>query len=250
MANQVTSVLGGTRAEIGVFVLSPIRIYREGLSRVLDEEPAIRLLGAAATLEDAVALLEDTRADVVLFDVSADSSLAGLRQLASHEGLRVIALGVVEHQDSVIACAEAGMAGYVTPSCSLAELVQIIRAAVRGEFSCPPHIAAGLVRRLAAVAPREPAPDPPGLTMREYEVVSLIERGLSNKEIARHLNIQVATVKNHVHNILDKLGVGRRTDAVARLWSYHSAGPAMAGRLSRERDLVRPLSGAAGQMLR
>ncbi len=159
----------------------------------------------------------------MLFDVGGDPGTAGLRQLARYEGLHVIALGVVEDQDSVIACAEAGIAGYATPNSSLAELVQTIRAAARGDFSCPPHIAAGLLRRLATVAPRELPAYQARLTLRECEIVSLIERGLSNKEIARRLGIQLATVKNHVHNILDKLGVARRADAVATLWPHQYA---------------------------
>jgi two-component system nitrate/nitrite response regulator NarL len=213
------------KPQIGVFILSPIRIYREGLSSVLAEQPAIRVRGAAAALEDAVAGLENTGVDVVLFDVGTDPGVAGLRQLARYDGLRVIALGVVEDQDSVIACAEAGIAGYATPNSSLTELVQTIRAAARGDFSCPPHIAAGLLRRLAAVAPREVSAHQGCLTLREREIVGLIERGLSNKEIARRLGIQVATVKNHVHNILDKLGVARRADAVAAFWPHQYALP-------------------------
>ena len=84
---------------IGILVLSPIRIYREGLSRVLAEESAVRVLGAAATPEDAEALLEDTNVNVVLIDISTDPNLAALRQLARHDGLRVIALGVAEHRE-------------------------------------------------------------------------------------------------------------------------------------------------------
>ena len=125
--------------QIGILVLSPIRIYREGLSRVLADEQAVRVLGAAATPADAMALLAEESVDVVLFDVGADLGLAGLRQLARCQGLRVIALGVAEHEDAVIACAEAGMAGYATLNCSLAELVQTIRAAARGE-SAARHI--------------------------------------------------------------------------------------------------------------
>jgi two-component system, NarL family, nitrate/nitrite response regulator NarL len=210
-------------SQIGTFILSPIRIYREGLCRVLAEEPAVRVLGTAAVLADAVVLLEDMSVDVMLFDVATGPTMAGLRQLARYEHLRVIALGVVEDQDSVIACAEAGIAGYATPDSSLAELVQTIRAAARGDFSCPPHIAAGLLRRLAVAEPRDlPAPQA-RLTLREREIVGLIDRGLSNKEIARRLGIQLATVKNHVHNILDKLGVTRRADAAATLWPYRYA---------------------------
>jgi len=212
---------------IRVFVLSPIRIYSEGLSHVLAEEPTVQVMGTAAMFEEAVAFLRDVHVDVMLFDLAVDPGLVGLRLLSSYEGLRVLALGVAECEDSIIACAEAGIAGYVTPATSLEELVRTIREAARGEFSCPPRIVAGLLRRLAAIGPPPvPADPPPRLTLREREILKLIEQGESNKEIGRHLGIEVATVKNHVHNILEKSGVTRRADAVAMLRSYRVLGHA------------------------
>jgi DNA-binding NarL/FixJ family response regulator len=184
------------------------------------------VIGAAGTLEDTVAFLENARIDVMLFDLGVDPGLVGLRRLSCYDGLQVLALGVVEREDMVIACAEAGIAGYVTPVSSIAELVHTIRCAARGEFSCPPRIAAGLLRRLAAIAPLAAPVDLPHLTVREREIVRLIEHGLSNKEIGKRLGIQVATVKNHVHSILEKLGVARRADAVATLRSHYMLGQA------------------------
>jgi two-component system, NarL family, nitrate/nitrite response regulator NarL len=218
--------------EIRILVISPMRIYREGLSHVLAQETAIRISGMASDLEEAVPLLRTAPVDVVLLDISVDPNLDGLKRLSRNGGLRVLAIGVLEHEDQVIACAEAGIAGYVTPSGSLNDLVQTIRDAARGEFNCPPRIAACLLRRLAAVgAEGRQVQPPPRLTMRELEIVRLIDRGLSNKEIAKQLSIQPATVKNHVHNILEKLDVRRRTDAVARLRSHRAldrAGPVAA----------------------
>jgi DNA-binding NarL/FixJ family response regulator len=213
-------VLPERPAEIRVFVLSPMRIYREGLSHVLAQETAIRVVGMASDLEEAAPILRTAGVDVLLLDISIDPGLDGLRRVSGHDGLRVLAIGVLEREDQVVACAEAGIAGYVTHDDSVAELVGTIRDATRGEFRCPPHIAACLVRRLAVVGAQARQPPPrPRLTLREHEIVRLIDQGLSNKEIARQLSIQLATVKNHVHNILEKLDVSRRADAVDRLRS-------------------------------
>jgi two-component system nitrate/nitrite response regulator NarL len=119
--------------------------------------------------------------------------------------------------------ARAGIAGYVTQDDTLQVLVQRIHDATVGEFACPPRVAATLLRSLAVstiVDGRQRAAA--RLTQRELEIVQLIERGLSNKEIARHLTIQLATVKSHVHNILEKLGVRHRNDAVRAALSSES----------------------------
>jgi DNA-binding NarL/FixJ family response regulator len=138
----------------------------------------------------------------------------GLRRLAGSPEVSVIALGVEESPDWVIACAEAGIAGYVTDSTSLDGLVARMADAVHGDFDCPPHIAAGLLRRLAVIGPASRTPTVQSrLTTRELEVATLLQQGLSNKQIARRLTIQLPTVKNHVHSILRKLDAPTRREA-------------------------------------
>jgi two-component system, NarL family, nitrate/nitrite response regulator NarL len=206
--------------EVRVFMLSPVRIYREGLSHVLGEEPGIRVVGSTPSLEEAVPLLGAALADVVLLDVSMDRPIVALRRLTQQDGLRIVLFGVLGSDQEIIARAAAGIAGYVTRDGSVAELLQAIRDAARGALGYPPHIAGGRLPQLAALATdsRQP-PGKPHLTMREREIVQLIDQGLSNREIAKLLSIQVATVKNHVHNILEKLGVRRRADAAATIRS-------------------------------
>jgi DNA-binding NarL/FixJ family response regulator len=132
----------------------------------------------------------------------------------------VVALCLAENERDVIACVQAGIAGYVTDQSSLEELTQRIREAAAGDFSCPPHIAAGLVRRLAMVSGlSEHGSGWRRLTPRELDVAGLLEQGMSNQQIATRLTIQLATVKNHVHNILDKLDASCRADAVVALRS-------------------------------
>jgi two-component system nitrate/nitrite response regulator NarL len=117
----------------------------------------------------------------------------------------------------VIAFAEAGVLGFVEGGASVEELRSGIECAARGEASCPPRIATTLLARLASLTGvQRGVSEPTGLTRRERQIVQLIAEGMSNKEIAQRLCIEVATVKNHVHNILEKLKVGRRGDAVTR----------------------------------
>jgi DNA-binding NarL/FixJ family response regulator len=123
-----------------------------------------------------------------------------------------------EHR--ILACAEAGASGYVPHDASLEELLTVVQAVAQGELLCSPRMAASLFRRLAALASAGTGRDHQvvgTLTDREREITLLLERQLSNKDIARTLHIEVATVKNHVHNILHKLGVATRTEAAARL---------------------------------
>jgi DNA-binding NarL/FixJ family response regulator len=224
---------------IQIYVVSTNRIYREGLSHVLAGDPALLVSGMSGGCDQAMTVSGPA---VVLVDISGreDTGLADLRRLATQEGLFVVALGLQERDDLIVACAEAGIAGYLTPDSSLHDLRESITAAVGGRFRCPPEVAAVLVRRLAATS-RARLPSPPTgppLTRREREIVRLIGQELSNKEIGRRLDIQLATVKNHVHNILDKLGVTSRADAVRVVrWEPLGRRPApVAGRTGTSPD--------------
>jgi two-component system, NarL family, nitrate/nitrite response regulator NarL len=203
------------RAAPRLVVISPMRIYREGLARLLTQQGSVNVVGAAARINEVTPLLAAAAVDVALFDLAVDGGLAALRRLSSYIELKVVVLGLSEEEGPIVACARAGFAGYVTPEATLQELMQRIREVTLGEFSCPPRVAATLVRSLAMPSfaeNRQAAVT--RLTPRESEIVQLIEKGMSNKEIAVCLTIQLATVKNHVHNILEKLAVRDRADAV------------------------------------
>ena len=205
----------GAGETVRVFVVSPVRIYREGLIRALAAYPVFSVAGSSETCELALPVVA-RGVDVVLYDLRCPSGLLGLHLFANAPSVSVVALGVEESVEWVIACAEAGIAGYVTDHSSLDELVSRVADAAHGEFTCPPHIAASLLRRLAG---RGPEPADAGLTARELEVAALLQAGLTNRQIAHRLTIQLPTVKNHVHSILRKLGSSTRREAVAALGS-------------------------------
>lgn len=162
----------------------------------------------------------DDHPEVVLIAVDGSGGLSTLRELALlSPDARLLAIGVRDNANDVLACIEAGASGYVTRNASIADLADTVHAAVRGETSASPHVIATLMQRVAALSANGRPGGVAELTSRELEVVELIERGLSNKEIAAQLSIAVTTVKNHVHSILEKLHVQRRGEAASLLRS-------------------------------
>jgi len=206
-------------AIIRVLVVSDIRLYRDGLAQVFADERRLAVVGSAADAPAAARLAAEHRPDVALVDMAMPQSGAAVRGISAiAPAVKVVALGIRESEQDLIACAEVGVAGYVPRAASVQDLVTVLEGVGRGELFCSPHTAATLWRRVAALAAtaggttREST-----LTRREREIGSLLEAGLSNKDIAVRLGIEVATVKNHVHNLLEKLEVHRRAQAVARL---------------------------------
>lgn len=204
-----------TVGDVRVCIVTEMRMYREGLAEVLAPRPGIAVAGTAADVPACLELLAFQPADVVLLDVRP-GGVESITDVAV-TGALVIALGIDEVQQDVLACIEAGAVCYVSREASLDALADAILASSRGEIVCPPSIAGSLVRRLAALAPRNGKTAAPSvkLTRREWEIAELLQAGLSNKEIARELQIELPTVKNHVHHILEKLGVQRRGQAAA-----------------------------------
>jgi len=208
------------RERIRVLVVGDVRLYREGIAASLEHRPDLDIV-CTARPHDAVRRADECDPDVMVLDMSTTGSIELVRQVAgSMPQTKVVAFAVEETEHDVLLCAEAGAAGYVAPDGTLDDLVNTIRSVARGELLCSPRIAATLFRALRVQAP-ETSVDRLALTLtaREREIAPLLERGLSNKEIASQLNIEVATVKNHVHNLLEKLQVGSRGEAAARLRS-------------------------------
>lgn len=193
-----------------VIVASEVRFYREGLVRVLRRYPDLAVVGMAASGDQALELVGQVPCDVALIDIAMPGGRQCMWQLRSVvPQARIVALAVRDDDQDVIASIEAGAHGYVPNDGSLDEVVATVRTVARGETLCSPRVAALLFRKVAASVH---ATAEAQLTSRERQVTQLLVRGFSNNEIARHLCIEVPTVKNHIHSIFRKLGVRRRWD--------------------------------------
>jgi two-component system, NarL family, nitrate/nitrite response regulator NarL len=208
----------GFASRPGIFILSGVRLYREGLVLTLGSNEAVEVLGAAAP-PDAFARIAELRPEVVVLDSSLDDGLRLSRHLRETvPDVKIVAFAVSGIDQDVIAYAEAGISAFVQREGSPEDLVRAVHQALRGELVCSPRLTALLFSRVAALsAARALTLDGVALTQREKEIVPLVEQGLSNKEIARKLCIGAATIKNHVHNILEKLQVRRRGEVAARM---------------------------------
>jgi len=206
------------RRDLDVFVLVAVRLYRDGIADALRRDDRFRLVGTAASLEDAEQSLRHlVRApDVTLVDVELPEGAAVARVLrAGWPSAGIVVLAVREAVEDILSWAEAGVSGIVSREATLAELLDAVEAAARAEVITSPAVTAVLLRRVASLAGTRSGGEGPALTRRERQIVRLLARGLSNKEIASELRLEVPTVKNHVHNILEKLRVAHRADAAA-----------------------------------
>ena len=208
--------LGASPAIARLVLAAEIRLYREGLSQALASESAIEVLATPGNCAELLACLKEVDPHVVVVDTGMTGWISVARSLRKQAGpTRLVALGVRGVPEEVVTLAEAGVAGYVTREESLERLVEVVLSVARGEMPCSPEVSWHLMRRVASLSANTPDAALARLTMREHEILRLIEHGLSNKEIACGLMIQLATVKNHVRSILGKLEVQSRGEAAA-----------------------------------
>ncbi len=197
---------------VRVMVLADVRLYREGLANLVGSHDKLILVGAGPVDGSVTEHVASCRPDIVLLDAVAACSTTLVRDLQRvAPQIRVIAYGVQDEEQQGLRCAETGVAAFV-----MGEADGHILNLARGEFQCSPRVAAMLVRRVSALAQgidSEPPHD--RLTPRERSIVALINEGLSNKDIANRLGIELSTVKNHVHHILEKMHALRRAQAAA-----------------------------------
>jgi DNA-binding NarL/FixJ family response regulator len=201
-----------------ILIVDDCTLYRDYLAGILGTY-GVDNLCLAWDLPSLLAGIETTRPSVMLLNMATRDSTMLLRQaLKLTPGVRVIALGMSEDDESeIVACAEVGVAGYHLRSESLEDLLVLLRKVAGGESSCSPRVSAILLRRFRDLAStrRQTVDKQLVLTVREDQVLEMLELGLSNQEIADDLCIAVNTVKNHVHGLLKKLGVNTRAQAAA-----------------------------------
>jgi two-component system nitrate/nitrite response regulator NarL len=195
------------------------RILGEGLKACLSRRPEVRLLAVVPDLPALREAIDRAHPDLVLVDVTQGVDLQEIRSIAeSWPHLALMALGLHEQRQEVIRCGRAGFVGYVARGATIDELCKAMLDIVNGRLKCSAEISGGLLRALFHMEPHSPALSTETmLTRREGEVLRLIGRGLSNKEIAWELSLSTATVKHHVHGVLGKLKVTGRIQAIRQM---------------------------------
>ena len=197
-----------------ILLVSDVRLYLDGIVLLLREEISVEVVGTASTIQDALSARATLNPDLTVVDLAMRDGLSVIKCLVD-EGDRaeVVALTASEVDCEIIACAEAGASGYITRDSSVKDFIRYLHAAKMGRLHCSPEIARSLMRRVNSLAHRtSTTPTKSHLTERERHILGLLHK--PNKDIARELDIELATVKNHVHHIFEKLGVHSRAEAV------------------------------------
>ena len=210
---------------IKILLVNEIQLMGNVIAAALEDEPDIRVVARATNIDDALKLVQEKDVDVAL--VSTRLPEQGALKLTSAitelaPSTKVLALGLTEEKKRVLRYVEAGATGYILKDDSLDDMIENVRAAVDDKVYVSPQIAAAMMERLSDLAQmfsdvENSVTDDAGLTSRELEVLELIGKGLTNQQISNQLVIEVGTVKNHVHSILDKLNVSSRGEAAAYL---------------------------------
>ena len=212
-------------------VISDVLLYRDGVAAGLARAGAFAPI-CVTDPSDALDVVADSEPDIVFLDMTRPAALTLSRVLVPMlAGTPIIGFGVASH-DEALACAEAGISAFVGADGTIDDLAQAALLALDGKAVVSPTLTALLVQRIAALSEAHSQPNST-LTRREQEIACLIDHGLSNKEIAGSLRISPATVKNHVHAILEKLNVTRR-NAIGRSLSFgrrpdNAHGPSLLG---------------------
>jgi DNA-binding NarL/FixJ family response regulator len=208
---------------VRVLLVDDQALFREALATLLAVHEGVEVVGEAGDGDEALRKAAELAPDVVLMDLRMpvlDGIGATRRLRVEQPEVRVIALTTFDDDEDVFAALRAGAVGYLLKDVSSARLVEAVHAAARGESVLQPSVAAKVVARFAQLPDAAPEPRPQPLVVplsdRELDVLRLLADGRSNREIAGELFLAEGTVKNHVTNVLAKLGARDRTQAALR----------------------------------
>ncbi len=207
---------------IRVLIVDDHALVRQGTAQLLDQEADLKVVGEAGSGEEGLRLFSDLRPDVTLVDVNLPE-MSGLelarRAIAREPKARLLVVSAYDDYAYVAEALDVGVSGYVLKTASAKELVDAVRAVADEVFVLDSAVASRLARRQRDV--RAGTPGAEGLTPREREVLGLLVRGQANKQIAAELGLGLRTVESHVSNVLAKLGVVSRTEAVLYALEHH-----------------------------
>ena len=203
---------------IRVFLLIENRLLREALVRLLRKRPDLTIVGQSGQTDLTIQDVLDSNCDVLVIGsfqsnwLPASFTLETVTQL----DLKIVLIGMDAEEDQFLATVRAGVTGYLLKDASASDVVTAVRAVARGEAVCPPQLCHTLFRFVAHMAKEMPPQSAfkPDLTLRQQQLVALVAKGLTNKEIAAHLNLSEYTVRNHIHRILKQVDAESRSEAV------------------------------------
>lgn len=200
---------------VQILIADDHALFRQGLRKLLEEEKGFQVVGEAADGVEAVKLVKALRPDILLLDIQMPlrSGLEALRDLESSASpLRTIVLAAVIENRQIVEALQLGARGIVLKESALEVLFRCIRVVVNGRYWIDRKEVADILRVMRELQPAHSAPTTFGLTQREIQIVARISAGYSNKDIAGEFSISERTVKHHLTNIFDKVGVSSRLE--------------------------------------
>jgi two-component system nitrate/nitrite response regulator NarL len=222
MASPCNSVPG---LAIRIFLLSENRLLREALGRLFRKRPDLLVVGQSGQGEATPRDVLDKHSDVLVADsyqpawFPASVALQGGGQPA----FKAVLIGMESSEEQFLAAVRSGITGYLLQDASASDVVAAVRAVHRGEAVCPPQLCSSLFRFVANLVEGRRVELPASrldLTLRQQQLVALVAKGFTNKEIASHLKLSEFTVRNHIHRILKQVEAGSRSEAVETIRAH------------------------------
>jgi DNA-binding NarL/FixJ family response regulator len=210
-----------SRPSVKVLLVVGNHLLCKALGRILQQRPDIFVMGQSADLSDMELIIARSESDVIVIvldsvTASALTRQSGIRMRDLNPNAQVLLIGMDADECAFLSAVRAGVRGYLLNEASAADVIAAIRSVARGEAVCPSQLRKALFDTLAGVRKFPPIERKMGLrlTRRHQELLPMIARGLTNKEIASHLNLSEQTVKNHIHRMLRKVGANDRLQVI------------------------------------
>lgn len=210
---------------VRVYLLIEGRLLREALSRLFRKRPDLLVVGQSGQGESTPGQILETQCDVLVSDSFEAAWLPAsiALQNGGRATFKALLIGMESGGEQFLSAVRSGVTGYLLPDASASDVVSAVRAVFRGEAVCPPQLCSTLFRFVAQLPkemPLQNSVSKPDLTLRQQQLVTLVAKGLTNKEIASHLNLSEFTVRNHIHRILKQVDAGSRSEAVETIRAY------------------------------